>query len=62
MFEQFKLPPLFVSKGIGSVLNLRFNPSFSQVLWDPPSTAGVLSNIYYHVTLMNNVSSELINQ
>ena len=46
--------------GIGPVLNLRFNPSFSQVLWDPPSTAGVLSNLYYYVTLMNNVSSDLI--
>ena len=47
---------LFVTSctGIGRVLNLRFNPSFSQVLWDPPSTAGVLSNLYYHVTLINN--------
>ena len=50
--------PLYT--GIGRVLNLRFNPSFSQVLWDPPPTAGVLSNIYYQVTLMNNVNSELI--
>ena len=46
--------------GIGRVLNLRFNPSFNQVLWDPPSTAGVLSNLHYQVTLMNNVSCELI--
>ena len=48
------------STGIGPVLNLRFNPSFSTIMWDPPSTAGVLGNLYYHVTLMNNVSSELI--
>ena len=46
--------------GIGPVLNLRFNPSFSQVLWDSPLTADVLSNLYYQVTLMNNVNSELI--
>ena len=49
-----------VVTGIGRVLNLRFDPSFTQVLWDPPPTASVLSNLYYHVTLMNNVSSELI--
>ena len=41
----------FVSTGIGPVLNLRFNPSFSQILWDPPSTAGVLSNLTYHVSV-----------
>ena len=46
--------------GIGRVLNLRFNPTFTQVLWDPPPTAGVLSDLYYHVTLMNIVNSELI--
>ena len=29
-------------------------------MWDPPSTAGVLSNLYYRVTLINKASSELI--
>ena len=55
MFEQLKLPLHLVSTGIGRVLNLRFNPSFSQVLWDPPSTAGVLSNLYYQVSVKNSV-------
>ena len=54
MFQQLKLPLHLVSTGIGPVLNLRFNPSFSQVLWDPPSTAGVLSNLYYRVIVKNN--------
>ena len=40
--------------GIGPVLNLRFNPSFSQVLWDPPSTVGVLSGLTYQVILISN--------
>ena len=44
--------------GIGRVLNLRFNPSFSQVLWDPPITAGELSNVYYQVTVTSNGSNE----
>ena len=43
------------SIGIGRVLNLRFNPSFRQVLWDPPLTAGVLSNLYYQVSVKNSV-------
>ena len=49
-----------VSTGIGPVLNLRFSALFTTVMWDPPSTAGLLSNLYYQVTLMNNVSNELI--
>ena len=40
--------------GIGPVLNLRFNPSSSQVLWDPPSTVGVLSGLTYQVILISN--------
>ena len=44
--------------GIDRVLNLRFSPTFSQVLWDPPSTAGVLSNLYYHVIVISNGSNE----
>ena len=40
--------------GIGHVLNLRFNPSFTTILWDPPlSTAGLMSSLYYQVTVMN---------
>ena len=31
--------------GIGPVVNVRFTPSFSAVLWDPPATAGVLSGL-----------------
>ena len=46
--------------GIGPVLNLRFKPSFSQVLWDPPSTVGVLGGLTYHVILINNVINEVI--
>ena len=52
MFNKLKLPQYHVSTGIGQVLNLRFNPSFSQVLWDPPLTAGVLCNLYYHVNVL----------
>ena len=42
-----------LSTGIGHVLNLRFNPSFSHVLWDPPPTAGILGNLTYHLTVTN---------
>ena len=44
--------------GIGHVHNLRFSPLFNQVLWDPPSTAGVLSGLYYQVTVTSNGSNE----
>ena len=27
---------------------MRFTPSFSAVLWDPPATAGVLSGLSYN--------------
>ena len=40
--------------GIGPVLNLRFNLAFSQVLWDPLLNVGVVSNLYYQVTVKNN--------
>ena len=39
--------------GIGLVLNLRFSPAFSTIMWDPPSTAGVLSDLSYHLTVTN---------
>ena len=55
MFEQLKLPLHLEPTGVGRVLNLRFSSSFSHVLWDPPSTAGILSDLKYHVTVKNNV-------
>ena len=39
--------------GIGPVLNLRFSPTFSTIMWDPPSTAGVLSGLTYHLIVTN---------
>ena len=39
--------------GISPVLNLRFSPSFSTIMWDPPPTIGVLSNLSYHLTVTN---------
>ena len=48
--------------GIGHVLNLRFSPSFSSIMWDPPSTVGVLSNLTYHLTVTNmNTGVVIIN-
>ena len=44
----------YESTGIGPVVNVRFTPSFSAVLWDPPATAGVLSGLSYIVIVMNN--------
>ena len=46
--------------GIGSVVNVRFTPSFSAVLWDPPATAGVLSGLSYIVIVMNNNTGQVI--
>ena len=39
---------------------MRFTPSFSAVLWDPPATAGVLSGLSYIVIVMNNNTGQLI--
>ena len=40
---------------------MRFTPSFSAVLWDPPATAGVLSGLMYEMTLMNmNTGQEIV--
>ena len=48
--------------GIGPVLNLRFSPTFSTIMWDPPSTAGVLSGLTYHLTVTNmNTGVVIIN-
>ena len=48
--------------GIGPVLNLGFNESFSTIMWDPPQTAGVLSGLTYHLTVTNmNTGVVIIN-
>ena len=39
---------------------MRFTPSFSAVLWDPPATAGVLSDLSYTVIVMNNNTGQVI--
>ena len=48
--------------GIGTVrvTNIRFNPSFNTLLWDPPVTAGVLSDLSYIVTVVNNNTGDVI--
>ena len=43
---------LLIHTGIGPVLNLRFSPTFSTIMWDPPSTAGVLSGLTYHLIVI----------
>ena len=48
--------------GIGPVVNVRFTPSFSDVLWDPPATAGVLSDLKYEMLLMNETGQVLLNE
>ena len=50
----------YESTGIGPVVNVRFSPSFSTVLWDPPATAGVLSGLSYIVIVMNNNTGQMI--
>ena len=39
---------------------MRFTLSFSDVLWDPPATAGVLSGLFYIVIVMNNNTGQVI--
>ena len=51
---------IYNNTGIGPVVNVRFTPSFSAVLWDPPATAGVLSGLSYIVIVMNNNSGQVI--
>ena len=50
----------YESTGIGQVVNVRFTPSFSAVLWDPPATAGVLSGLSYIVIVINNNTGQVI--
>ena len=54
---------LLLYTGIGHVRNLRFNrPSFSTIMWEAPPTAGVLSNLSYHLTVTNmNTGAVIIN-
>ena len=47
--------------GIGPVLNLRFSSSFATIMWDPPQTVGVLSNLTYHLTVTTNTGVVIIN-
>ena len=42
------------------VTNVRFNPSFNTLQWDPPVTAGVLSDLSYIVTVVNNNTGDVI--
>ena len=39
---------------------MRFTDTFSDVLWDPPATAGVLSGLSYIVIVMNNNTGQVI--
>ena len=39
---------------------MRFTPSFTTVLWNPPATAGVLSGLSYIVIVMNNSTGQVI--
>ena len=39
---------------VGHVDNARFDPAFTAVLWDPPSTADILDSVHYQVTVVNN--------
>ena len=39
---------------------MRFTDTFSDVLWDPPATAGVLSGLSYIVIVINMNTSEVI--
>ena len=53
---------LLTHTGIGRVHNLKFSPSFGTLMWDPPPTVGVLSNLTYHLTVTNmNTGVVIIN-
>ena len=48
--------------GIGQVKNLKFSPSFSNISWEPPPTAGVLGTLYYYLIVTNvNIGRVIIN-
>ena len=50
----------YESTGIGQVVNVRFTLSFSNIVWDPPATAGVLSGLSYIAIVMNNNTGQVI--
>lgn len=48
--------------GIGQVKNLEFSPNFSNIMWEPPPTAGILGNLSYQLTVTNvDVGHMIIN-
>ena len=53
----------YVHAGIGQVQNLRVNsPSFTAIMWDPPPTTDVHSDLTYHLTVTNmNTGVVIIN-
>ena len=44
--------------GIGQVRNVRFNPSLSDIQWDPPLSA--LSGLMYEVTTMDTKTGQIV--
>ena len=51
--------------GIGQVVNVRFTPSFSAVLWDHPATVldSNIAGLSYRVTTMNmNTGQVIVNE
>ena len=42
------------------VINVRFNPEFNTLLWNPPATAGVLNDLSYIVIIVNNKTGKEI--
>ena len=51
---------VIVHAGIGPVTRLMFNPLLSTVSWNPPVTAGVLGDLSYIVTVVNNNTGDVI--
>ena len=48
------------SLGVGRVRNVRFNPFFTAVMWEPPLTAGTLDSLHYCVIVVNNDTGVVI--
>ena len=60
-YDNFYYTFYYTCVGIGPVVNVRFTPSFSAVMWDTPATAGVLSGLsYIIVIMMNNNTGQVI--
>ena len=45
--------------GVGGIRNLNFNVDGS-ISWDPPQTAGVVGNLFYHLVVINNNTGQVI--